>query len=114
MSKDVADFFAQYDAPVAALCDALRAFVRAQTPSATETLHLGWKVVSYGTKKKFCAIAPHAKWANLQFHAGASLDDPSGLLSGTGKSMRHVKIESLDQLDSRLSDLIQHAAQASQ
>ena len=114
MSNDVTDFFAQYDAPVGALCNALREFVKAQAPSASETLHLGWKVVSYGSKKKFCAIAPHAKWVNLQFHAGASLDDQAGLLTGTGKSMRHVKIESLDQLDSQLGDLIRHAAQASQ
>jgi hypothetical protein len=29
---------------------------------------------------------------NVGFFVGASLDDPAGLLQGTGKRMRHVKL----------------------
>jgi hypothetical protein len=31
---------------------------------------------------------------NLGFYFGASLDDPAGMLEGTGKRMRHVKLRS--------------------
>ncbi len=61
-------------------------------------------------QKKFCAIAPHAKLVNIQFHEGASLDDVSDLLEGSGKSMRHVKVNSKKDLSRRLTRLIKRAA----
>jgi len=40
----------------------------------------------------FCYVVGYAKHVNLGFCDGASLPDPEGLLEGTGKAMRHVKI----------------------
>ena len=82
----------------------------ATAPGCTETLHTGWKVISYGHKKKFCAIAPHTKWVNLQFHAGARIADDHGLLSGSGKSMRHAKISASSDLGASLAELIRQAS----
>jgi len=67
-------------------------------------------VISYGHGKKFCAIAPHARWVNLQFHQGAALDDGSGLMEGSGRSMRHVRIQSEADLTKSLRRLIRAAA----
>jgi hypothetical protein len=39
---------------------------------------------------------PHKNWVNLGFYKGADLPDPSGLLEGTGKKLRHVKVRSLE------------------
>ena len=38
------------------------------------------------------AVADHESHVNLQFYRGARLPDPQGLLEGTGKEMRHVKL----------------------
>ena len=46
----------------------------------------------------FCYIAPQSKHINLGFMYGAELDDPDGLLEGTGKLLRHIKIRSVDDL----------------
>jgi hypothetical protein len=47
---------------------------------------------------------------NVGFFNGASLRDPAGLLEGTGKRMRHVKLKpGLDVDSSSLKDLIQAA-----
>ncbi|PYQ93834.1 MAG: hypothetical protein DMF96_28405 [Acidobacteria bacterium] len=35
---------------------------------------------------------------NLGFNKGATLPDPAGLLKGTGTSVRHVTLKSLDDL----------------
>ena len=44
---------------------------------------------------------------NVGFFHGATLDDPGGLLEGTGKRMRHVKLRLTRQLDAAaLSELI--------
>jgi hypothetical protein len=37
---------------------------------------------------------PHSYWVNLGFYQGANLSDPNGLLEGTGKMLRHIKIRS--------------------
>ncbi len=41
----------------------------------------------------------HAAHISLGLYYGADLDDPSGVLVGTGKRMRSVKIASLEDLD---------------
>ena len=42
------------------------------------------------------ALIPHTRWVNLQLADGAQLPDPTGLIEGTGKRIRHVKIRSAD------------------
>ena len=42
----------------------------------------------------FCYVSPQKAHVNLGFFYGADLPDPSGLLEGTGKLLRHVKLRS--------------------
>lgn len=39
-----------------------------------------------------CGIAHKPRWVNISFFRGAELDDADGVLEGTGKGMRHVKL----------------------
>jgi hypothetical protein len=56
-------------------------------------------------------VSAQSGYVNLGFYEGAALDDPAGLLEGTGKSMRHVKLASVEALDDPdLSALIEAAA----
>jgi len=41
------------------------------------------------------ALGAYTKWVSLMFMRGVDLEDPDGLLEGTGKKMRHVKLRSL-------------------
>ena len=107
--SEIDDFLAGYE-DVGDVEQALRRFVKENVPDCTETLHSGWKVISYGGKTKFCAIAPHKRWVNLQFHQGATLPDPSGRMTGTGKSIRHIKVAQTDDMDADLADVIRLAA----
>lgn len=69
-------------------------------PNATEKVYPGWKVIQYGTdagmKNVFAAISPLRERVNLGLANGAELPDPEGLLEGTGKGIRHVKLTSAD------------------
>ncbi|WP_066795566.1 DUF1801 domain-containing protein [Sphingomonas soli] len=40
----------------------------------------------------FAYVDVHSQHANIGFFFGAFLDDPAGLLEGSGKRMRHVKL----------------------
>ena len=94
VADEVESFLGRYDPAVRDVALRLRTMVLRAVPDAEEKVHLPWKTIAYGRGGKFCAISPHSTRVNLQFHRGADLPDPEGLLEGTGKSMRHVKVGS--------------------
>jgi hypothetical protein len=111
MPDPVETFLASYAPDVRELALSARALIQKLVPEAEEKVLRPWKMIAYGRGKKFVAISPHARWVNLHFHQGASLPDPSGLLEGSGKSARHVKIASRADLRRRpVSTLVRAAA----
>ena len=73
-------------------------------PQVVEVVRLGDNAASYGVGPKkmsetYCYIMPQKRWVNLGFFYGAELPDPNGLLEGTGKRLRHVKVRSLAAVD---------------
>src|SRR4029079_3925212 len=78
----------------------LRAVIRAVDPGTVETVRLGDNAATYGVGPRkmtdgYAYIMPMRGYVNLGFYQGALLADPSGVLEGTGKQLRHVKIRSL-------------------
>lgn len=79
------------------LARALRALLAEVYPPATEVPWPNQHVIGYGVGPKkgtehFAHIAMHGPRVNLGFNYGADLPDPEGLLEGTGKKFRHVKV----------------------
>ena len=72
------------------LCKAARETIGLALPGAREAIK--WGFPTWVGKGNVVAIAPYTERVNLQFYRGASLPDPSGLLEGTGKELRHVKV----------------------
>jgi hypothetical protein len=61
-------------------------------------------VLLYGSSEKVladcvCSIAIFRRHATLIFHRGVDLTDPHHLLRGTGKALRHIRVEHLQDLD---------------
>jgi hypothetical protein len=63
--------------------------------------------VGYGARQYgyngwgMAALSPYSKWVSLGFIRGTALDDPDGLLEGSGASVRHVKLRSPEELAER-------------
>lgn len=93
-------FFDSLDEPIAALAQELRGIIRKAVPHASESIKWGMPV--YEENGMICAIRPSNSYVALQFTSGTDLHDPDGLLEGTGKTMRHVKIRSNSEIDRRL------------
>src|SRR5262245_27091266 len=111
MPDEVHTFLKSYPPEVQKLVLGARELVLRLVPQAEEKVHRPWKTIAYGLRKKFCAISPYGSWVNLHFHEGASLPDPTGLLEGTGKSARHVRVASRADLTRRaLTALIRAAS----
>ncbi len=72
-------------------------------PGTVEQVDVPAKLVGYGRdrsyKRLICAVAPQAGYVNLMFARGVDLDDPEGLLVGTGKKARHVKLRTAADVD---------------
>ena len=85
------------------LCLATRELILDLVPDATETVMPGYRSLAYGfgegMQGEFASIVLHRNHVNLQLHQGTELPDPSGLLEGTGKRLRHVKIRSADTVE---------------
>lgn len=78
----------------------LREIIVEIDPQAVEVVRLGDRAATYGVGPKkmsegYTYVLPHKNWVNLGFFKGADLPDPSSLLEGTGKNMRHAKMRSL-------------------
>lgn len=109
MTNQVENLLSSYSEAVAKLAKQTNKCVLDNAPDVEAKVQSGWKVITYSYGKAFCAVAPHKNWVNLQFYAGVELKDPGGLLEGSGKSMRHVKIRSSKALNKHVKSLIQEA-----
>jgi hypothetical protein len=75
-------------------------------PDAVEVVRLGDRAATYGLGPKkmsegYAYILPHQNWVNLGFYKGADLPDPTGILEGTGKKLRHIKVRSIKDAERR-------------
>ena len=100
LEADVDRLLAEHSPAIQAIERALRGMIRGEFPDAVEQVDFGNKLIAFGRSMKMrgllFAIIAHASWVNLQLADGAELPDPDGLIEGTGKRIRHVKIRSVE------------------
>lgn len=119
MSDELTRLLSPYASEVRRLALDLRALVRAAEPGATEEIDHSAKLIGFtfipGTYKGlFAAIAPQRSHVNLMFSKGVELTeiDKAGLLEGTGKKARHIKIRDRERLsDPEVRRLLAAAAE---
>ena len=73
-------------------------FMRGLGDDVRELLHDGHPTACLGDAA-FCYVNAFTAHVNVGFFLGAFLDDPQGLLEGTGKRMRHVKLRPGEEID---------------
>jgi hypothetical protein len=92
------EFMARLEPELQRVAEALRLIVGRHAPSPGESFK--WHVPAYGERPVVAAIVPGPGYLRLTFFQGAALDDPESLLMGTGPTVRHVKIRTVDQAES--------------
>jgi hypothetical protein len=96
MNESIDELFPDTSAEVKSLLQQVRSMVQAAIPEATEILYHG--ALGYGPTTsgfdRIMYIQPQNDYVNLGFFFGSDLSDPSQLVEGSGKRMRHVKIRS--------------------
>jgi hypothetical protein len=116
----LASFFAKYEPAIAKLGKALRAKLRARLPGLFEIVYVyenqNALVISYSPTEHghegLCAIALYPREVKLSFGQGALLSksDPNKLLQGSGKTVRHVVLNSVADFERAEIEVLMAAA----
>lgn len=119
LHPDFAEALAGKPPSLRSLYRQIRATVLGVYPQSNEILYHTHALssvysVSVRLKHAFCHIAVYTNHINLGFNQGVDLDDPEGLLKGTGAKIRHVPISSEEDLKNPaliflISEAVQHA-----
>ena len=91
------DVFGTVQPDVRMIAEALRNVILTDMSEAVIVPRKGDRAVSFGFGEKkmsesHCYLQPQEGRVNLGFWHGTSVPDPDGLLEGTGKALRHVKV----------------------
>jgi hypothetical protein len=79
--------------------------MRQRIPGAIELVYDDFNAlaIGYGPSERasdaLISLAVYSRWLNLYFLHGANLPDPDGLLKGSGRQGRYVRLESVDAID---------------
>lgn len=89
----------------------LRTLILKTLPDIEESVKWSHPFYGYGKEGLF-ALVRHADHVNLQLWVGAYLRNDDGVVEGTGKSIRHVKLDAETTIPDRaLKSLIRQSAE---
>ena len=103
--RELLGYLAAFDPHISDLTLRLRELVLQEAPHAIEStsrgyaLAIGFSFTGKPLKDGFCHIVAYATHVNLGFNRGALLPDPSRVLIGSGKSIRHITIRNQNELE---------------
>lgn len=89
------------DATKAKITDSLEEMIIELAPDANLRPMYGGTVVELETdnpKSRIGGFYVYADYVSFEFANGVQFEDPDGMLEGTGKSRRHVKLRSVDDI----------------
>src|SRR5260221_7706894 len=103
--KALIKFLRPYDPEIRELALQVRALVLAEMAPCYENIYDAYSAVAigFGTSDRLrdgiFHVAVYSEHVNLGFNDGASLDDPKGILQGSGKLIRHITIKTAEDLE---------------
>lgn len=101
---ELVKFLKPYDPSIQDLALKLRELVLDEMAPCFENIYDAYNAVAigYGFSDRLgdgvFHVAVYPKHVNLGFNHGATLEDPLGILKGTGKRIRHITIKTPDDL----------------
>jgi hypothetical protein len=98
-------FLSRYLPAIAALGRAAVRRLRLRLPACDALVYDNYNALAIGfspdgkTRSAFLSVALYPRWVSLFFLQGAALNDPGGLLKGSGTQVRHLRLEQVEDLE---------------
>jgi hypothetical protein len=106
--KTVDNYIANLDEWQGEIISEVRRIILNAAPEALESIK--WAQPVYEINGPFAYIKAFKKAVNFGFWRGADINDPQGLLQGSGEKMRHFKISKLEDINEPVfTDYVQQA-----
>jgi len=112
----LAGFLAKFTPEIEAHATAIIAAMRERLPGATIPVYDNYNAlaVGFGASDRIrdivFSIAVFPRWVSLFFARGVELDDPQGVLKGSGNQVRHIVLSGPERLaDPAVVDLMRRA-----
>jgi hypothetical protein len=99
IESQIEGFIAKYSPEIAADLRVARENLRTLFPRGFELVFDNYNALVFGispterSTDAFISVAGYPRWVTLFFLRGAELDDPKGLLEGSGKQVRSIRIK---------------------
>lgn len=110
MDKEVSDYINKQKSPNKEICLALRKIILKTLPEVKEEMK--WGAIVYDGGRYYVGVVKYG--VNLGFAVGGLNKEKIEEFEGNGKTMRHIKIETLSDIDeprlTRLIKLVQDKA----
>ena len=103
--KQLQSFIDKFTPEIAARGAGIIARLRSQLPEASVLVYDNYNALAVGfapadrTSDAILSVVFYPRWVSLFFLQGAGLPDPAGLLRGSGSTVRHVVLDSVEALD---------------
>ena len=97
MNDEVNQYFAKQKSPQKEICFALRKILLKTLPKTKEEMR--WGAVVYDEGRYYIGVVKYG--VNLGFAVGGLNKEEIGQFEGSGKTMRHIKIEKLEDIDEK-------------
>ncbi len=106
--KNVDNYIAQLEEWQVEIVSEVRQIILKTAPEADESIK--WAQPVYEVNGPFAYIKAFKNSVNFGFWRGVDINDPEGLLQGSGEKNRHFKLSSLDDINAAVfSDYVRQA-----
>lgn len=105
-SSDLLRFLSPFPDHVQQTALALRSFVWDLFPKCNELIYDNYNALAVGfslsdkLNDTFCSFAVYSTYVNFGFNRGSEIDDPEGILEGTGNLYRRLRVDDFESFPS--------------
>lgn len=85
--------------PIQSIARAVQELIRALGLDLEEDVSTKLGILYFKHNGVVCALSLHKAHANLHFYKGLEMDDPDGILQGSGGKLRHIRFHTAADLD---------------
>jgi len=101
MNEEVTEYINTAPLVQREVMEQIRTLIHRKVQNVTEEFK--WSRPIFKLDKDFAYLQANKNHVNLGFYKGfEKLNDPNGILEGTGKTMRHIKLKTVSDVDTEL------------